>query len=129
MRRMIIAALVTTIALLAGPPGSLAAPDTAVPERSRVCMMQDTVLGTPGLPIEHNGRTYFGCCPMCKAKIATEPDRFTTAIDPVSGRKVDKATAELLSVGTAVLYFESAANRARFLADLNRLGGQQPAHP
>lgn len=96
-----------------------AAADTGVfvPERERVCMVQDTVMAVPAVPVSHDGKTYYGCCEMCKGRIASEPERFTRGIDPVSGKVVDKATAPLLSVNGRVFYFESEGNRDRFASD------------
>jgi YHS domain-containing protein len=95
-----------------------APPNVSIPERTRVCMMQDTVMAVPAVPLTHNGKSYFGCCEMCKAKIAAEPERYTLARDPVSGAVVDKATAALLSVDGRVLYFESEETRARYTGRL-----------
>lgn len=81
-------------------------------------MMQDTVMAVPAVPLTHNGKSYFGCCEMCKAKIAAQPERFTLARDPVSGAVVDKATAALLSVDGRVLYFESEETRTRYTGRL-----------
>ncbi len=88
------------------------------PQRSRVCMMQDTIMAVPAIPLERDGKTYYGCCEMCKEKIASEPARYTLAKDPLSGKVVDKAVASLLSVNGRVLYFESDVNRARFRKSL-----------
>lgn len=96
-----------------------AAPAITVPERSRVCMMQDTVMAVPAIPLTSGGKTYYGCCEMCKAKIAAEPERYTRARDPHSGAVVDKATAALLSVDGRVVYFESDATRDRFVEKLS----------
>lgn len=101
-------------------------PVVVVPERTRVCMMQDTVMTVPAIPLARGGKTYFGCCEMCKAKIAAEPERYTKARDPMTGAVVDKATAELLSVDGRVLYFESAASRDRFV---RTLPGESPSTP
>lgn len=107
--------------LMAGSGASAEpSPAVAVPERTRVCMMQDTVMTTPAIPLARNGKTYYGCCEMCKAKIAAEPERYTSARDPVSGAIVDKATAALLSVDGRVLYFESDNSRTRFVERLRR---------
>ena len=95
-----------------------APPAVAVPERTRVCMMQDTVMSVPAIPLARDGKTYYGCCEMCKAKIAAEPTRYTLARDPVSGAVVDKATAALLSVDGRVLYFESEDSRGRYMRRL-----------
>jgi YHS domain-containing protein len=97
-----------------------AAPVVVVPERTRVCMMQDTIMAVPAIPLASNGKTYYGCCEMCKAKIAAEPERYTLARDPVSGAVVDKATAALLSVDGRVFYFESEATRTQFTERLPR---------
>ena len=72
----------------------------------------------PAIPLVRDGKTYYGCCQMCKGKIAAEPERYTSARDPVTGATVDKATAELLSVDGRVLYFESAATRDQFVRTL-----------
>lgn len=95
-----------------------APPVVAVPERTRVCMMQDTIMSVPAIPLAREGKTYYGCCAMCKAKIAAEPARYTLARDPVSGAVVDKATAALLSVDGRVLYFESEDSRGRYVRRL-----------
>lgn len=105
--------LMTCLCAVAGP-----LPTVAVPERTRVCMMQDTMMAVPAIPLASGGKTYYGCCEMCKAKIAAEPARYTLARDPVSGAVVDKATAALLSVDGRVLYFESEATRGRFVERL-----------
>lgn len=94
-----------------------ASPETSIPPRDRVCMVQDTVMDTPAVPVEHEGKTYYGCCDMCKGKIKADPKQYTLATDPVSGKVVDKATAELASVNGDVYYFESAAHRNRFVED------------
>lgn len=113
-------AAVTVAVASATGAARAATPDVSVPERSRVCMMQDSVMTTPAIPLSHGGKTYYGCCEMCKAKIAAEPARYTVTRDPVSGAAVDKATAELLSVDGRVFYFESEATRTKFRS---RLGG------
>lgn len=130
LSRLIAALAAVTLAAASATGAARAAtPDVSVPERSRVCMMQDSVMTTPAIPLSHGGKTYYGCCEMCKAKIAAEPTRYTVARDPVSGAAVDKATAELLSVDGRVLYFQSAANRDTFARQLAAgLGGSESAH-
>lgn len=113
----VILGLAVTLTVGAGR-ASAAAPAVSVPERTRVCMMQDTVMAVPAIPLASGGKTYYGCCEMCKAKIAAEPQRYTTARDPVSGAVVDKATAALLSVDGRVLYFESEGTRASYAGRL-----------
>lgn len=98
---------------------AVAVPAVAVPERTRVCMVQDTVMAVPAIPLARDGKTYYGCCEMCQGKIAADPERYTKARDPVSGAVVDKATAALLSVDGRVLYFESEGTRASYTGRLS----------
>jgi len=42
-------------------------------------------------PVAVEGKTYYGCCDMCKAKLK-EAAAQRCDIDPVSGAKVDKAS-------------------------------------
>ena len=99
---------------------ALLAPATAlgasgnVDKREYVCMMQDTVLSKPGIPIQHEGKTYYGCCEMCTTRIKADPEKYTRAADPVSRRKVDKATAFIYNLEGEAVYFESQANRKAF---------------
>jgi YHS domain-containing protein len=88
-----------------------------VAKREYVCMMQDMVLTKPGIPIQYQGKTYYGCCNMCKEKIQKEPQRYTKAIDPVSGKGVDKAEAFIYGVEGDAYYFGSEANRKAFAAN------------
>ncbi len=122
-----VVALGLVLAIAGGGDAAWAAsPVVFVPERTRVCMMQDTVMTVPAIPLARGGKTYFGCCEMCKAKIAAEPERYTKARDLMTGAVVDKATAELLGVDGRVLYFESAATRERFV---RTLPGESPSGP
>ena len=74
--------------------------------------------------IEVGGKTYFGCCPMCKERLSTDAEA-RQAMDPVSGRMVDKAVAVIGVLPTgAVVYFESEANLAAHRA---MLAGRQPS--
>lgn len=116
---MLVLVMMAATAVILPCVGWAASPDVTVPERSRVCMMQDTVMATPAIPLAHGGKTYYGCCEMCKAKIAADPARHTVTRDPVTGATVDKATAELLSVDGRVFYFESDASRGRFRSRLS----------
>lgn len=87
---------------------------TLVDDPSLVCMVNNQFMGQPQIPIEVDGTTYFGCCEMCKTKLATDPSS-RTAIDPVSGASVDKAKAVLGKTQTgAIHYFESGENLASY---------------
>jgi YHS domain-containing protein len=66
------------------------------------------------IPVELEGKTYYGCCEMCKAKIKNNPQS-REATDPVSGKKVDKAEAVIgASADGNIYYFESEENLAEF---------------
>jgi YHS domain-containing protein len=79
-----------------------------------VCMINDRSMANDQIPVEIDGKTYYGCCPMCKERLVKdETSRY--AIDPVSGKKVDKAKAVIGALpGAAVLYFENEANLQKY---------------
>jgi len=85
-----------------------------VEKREYVCMMQDMVLTRPGIAIQHEGKTYYGCCAMCKQKIKNEPAKYTKATDPVSKKSIDKAEAFIYGIDGTAYYFGSDANRKAF---------------
>ena len=76
-------------------------------ETKKVCMVNNAVFEKDQIPVQVSGKTYYGCCEMCKEKL-TKDAAARTAIDPVTGKTVDKATAVIAAKedGT-VLYFES----------------------
>lgn len=77
-------------------------------------MVNDRYMGSPQIPVVVADKTYYGCCAMCKAKLETQ-ESARMAIDPTSGKTVDKATAFIVSDDrNKVYYFENAANEARF---------------
>ena len=73
----------------------------------KVCMVNDALFQKDQIPVEVEGKTYYGCCEMCKNRLAQD-EAIRYSVDPVTGEKVDKATAVFgaLADGT-VLYFES----------------------
>ncbi len=87
---------------------------TLVDDPSLVCMVNNQFMGAPQIPVEVEGTTYYGCCDMCKTKLANDPTS-RTAIDPISGASVDKAQAVLGKTSSgAIHYFESKENLAKF---------------
>jgi YHS domain-containing protein len=106
-------ALIPAIASVAVPAWSASG---NVDKPAYVCMMQDMVLGKPGIAIPYRGKTYYGCCAMCKAKIEAAPDEYTRAVDPVSGKTVDKAEAFIYALEGDAYYFATRANRKAFAA-------------
>ena len=97
-------------------PGSVAvAAEAETVDHAVVCMMQDTVMVKPGVPIVHDGKTYYGCCAMCADKLKKDPEKYTVATDLVSGRDVDKAGALIYDYHGRALYFESRENLLAFV--------------
>ncbi len=79
-----------------------------------VCMVNDKNMGKPQIPIIVQGRTYYGCCNMCVGAL-TNDQEMRRAIDPLSGRKVDKSQAIIGARENGdVLYFESRSNFAAY---------------
>lgn len=79
-----------------------------------VCMVNDTHFSKAQIPVEVNGKTYYGCCQMCK-KTLSEDAATRTATDPVTKKNVDKATAVIAArEDGSVLYFENNENLKKF---------------
>jgi YHS domain-containing protein len=102
-------ALITFVAVLAGTlvaGAARAEPLQHVPAK-RVCMVNDTRFDKDQIPVAVDGKTYFGCCEMCKGRLAKDAS-IRQATDPVSGKAVDKAKAVIgAKPDGKVLYFES----------------------
>jgi len=65
-------------------------------------------------PVAVEGKTYYGCCDMCKAKLKEDAAQ-RCDVDPVSGAKVDKATAVIGADAKGnVYFFENEANLNKF---------------
>lgn len=89
---------------------------TRVTDTGKVCMMNDRYMGTAQIPVEVDGKRYYGCCAMCKERLAKDR-RARVSLDPVSGKEVDKATALIAKrADGSVLYFENEANLKKYLA-------------
>jgi YHS domain-containing protein len=79
-----------------------------------VCMINNKFLGKEQIPVMVKGKTYYGCCAMCKAKLEGSA-KARTAIDPVSKKPVDKATAVIgAKADGTVFYFENEKNFKAF---------------
>jgi YHS domain-containing protein len=115
-------AIVLSGGVFGGPKGPSKQPKTRTlvqVEAKYVCMINNQRFPKKQIPIEVENRTYYGCCEMCKAKLRNDPES-RTAIDPVSGKKVDKATAIIgASSDGKVFYFENLENLKRFKAGSN----------
>lgn len=81
-----------------------------VEDVKKVCMITNRVFDKDQIPVEVEGKTYYGCCPVCKDKLSGDPAA-RLAVDPVSGSSVDKASAVIgVQADGSVLYFESEAS-------------------
>ena len=87
-----------------------------VNDPSLVCMVNDMDMGKAQIPVVVKGETYYGCCAMCKERLAKDA-AIRTAVDPVSGKKVDKARAVIgKRPDGSVVYFESEKNLRQYAA-------------
>ncbi|HKO58399.1 MAG TPA: hypothetical protein VJ276_21215 [Thermoanaerobaculia bacterium] len=85
-------------------------------ESKKVCMINEHYMQKDQIPVEVEGKTYYGCCDMCKKALAADASK-RSAVDPVSGKKVDKATAIIAADAEGnVVYFENAKNLEAFNA-------------
>ena len=86
-------------------------------EAKKVCMVNNQVFEKDQIPIHVDGRTYYGCCEMCKERLAKDPSA-RTAKDPVTGKQVDKATALIAALPDgSVLYFADQASFERYASE------------
>lgn len=93
---------------------------TLVTDPSLVCMVNNQFMGRPQIPIEVDGRTYYGCCEMCKGRLGSDPSS-RVSTDPVTGNTVDKATAVIGRAGDGrTLYFENDQTFAAYARGTSR---------
>lgn len=121
MKRRRNAGFVVALAVLSGVvvAGAVLAEGPAVEEvdRSKVCMLEDRLQPRAGLEERYQGKTYYLCCPMCQGTFRDDPEQYSKARDPVSGARVDKATAPVVGYKDRAYFFESEASRAAFAQD------------
>ena len=85
-----------------------------VADRSLVCMVNDRYFARPQIPVEVEGKKYYGCCAMCKERLANDTAA-RNGTDPISGKSVDKASAVIgRASDDTVLYFETLANLKKY---------------
>lgn len=85
-------------------------------ESKKVCMINNQVFDKDQIPVEVEGKTYFGCCAMCKERLAKDAES-RKAVDPVSLKEVDKASAVIGADAEGnVHYFENEKNLEAFNA-------------
>jgi YHS domain-containing protein len=89
-------------------------------EPKTVCMINEHAMGKDQIPVEVDGKTYYGCCEMCKKALASDASK-RVAIDPLSGKQVDKAKAVIASQEDGrVFYFENDENLAKWNAKVKK---------
>lgn len=77
-------------------------------------MVNNQFMGKVQIPIAVEGRTYYGCCAMCKDRLANDPAS-RTAQDPVTGEQVDKSSAVIIQDSAGkVMYFASEDTLRRY---------------
>jgi YHS domain-containing protein len=110
-RRLVLALLAATLVLAAVPAR---AEDIKKVDSKRVCMVNNTLFDKDQIPVAVDGKTYFGCCEMCKGRLAQDAS-IRESVDPVSGKPVDKAKAVIgAKPDGKVLYFESEKTFAAY---------------
>ncbi|MBI5469166.1 MAG: hypothetical protein HY891_08550 [Deltaproteobacteria bacterium] len=102
---------------VSGKSGAPVKNEVKFAKRSDVCMVTDMVPGDrPMFPVEVDGKTYYGCCPMCVHRLKDER-AIRYAVDPVTKREVDKASAFITAgPGRKAVYFESEATAKKYQA-------------
>lgn len=81
-----------------------------------VCMVNNAYMGKKQIEVPHDGKIYYGCCEMCVERIPKDKS-VREAIDPYSGKTVDKANAYIVMISDEgeVAYFENEDNYMKFL--------------
>ncbi len=83
-------------------------------EAQFICMVNNQSYDTPQIAVEVEGKTYYGCCPMCKDRLANDP-AVRSAVDPVSGNTVNKADVVIGSgPDRTAYYFENEENFQKY---------------
>jgi YHS domain-containing protein len=106
--------LVSLVAVLAMAADGATTPVLKKVEAKKVCMVNNQVFEKDQIPVQVQGKTYYGCCEMCKERLGKDASA-RTAKDPVTGKEVDKATAVIVAKPDGgVLYFESEKTLAQY---------------
>jgi YHS domain-containing protein len=95
-------------------PNDAEAGQGQIKDRSRICMLQDTIQTKSGLTYVHNGKKYYLCCGGCLAAFKQDAAIHSHANDPINGKSVDKAEAPAYAYQGRAYFFSSAANMTRF---------------
>ena len=83
-------------------------------QSSYVCMVTNKLFNKEQIPVEVEGKMYYGCCEMCKGTLENDPNS-RVAVDPISGKSVDKAlSVTATNSDGSVYYFENEKNLREF---------------
>lgn len=105
--------LFITLAAVAAENGVIPIGKLTRVDAKTVCMVNEHAMGRDQIPVEVEGKTYYGCCDMCKEALAKNAEK-RVAVDPVSHKQVDKATAVIAAQQDGrVFYFENEENLAK----------------
>lgn len=116
--------LIAALTLYMGEAGAqnqgTASPELKQVESKYVCMVTNQLYDKEQIPVAVDGKTYYGCCQMCEAKLKEDPSS-RMATDPVSGKEVDKSTAVIGAAPDGkVYYFENAEDLKAFANSQNQ---------
>lgn len=122
MRIKVALLLLVAAGFIATPMYSLA--ESQGLKANEVCMMNNKFFGKEQIPVEVEGKTYYGCCQGCKTTLKENPAT-RKSIDPYTGKEVDKADAFIVKKPNGsdeVLYFESKETYESFLKEHSNHG-------
>jgi YHS domain-containing protein len=116
--------LIAALTLYMGEAGAqnqgTISPELKQVESKYVCMVTNQLYDKEQIPVAVDGKTYYGCCQMCEAKLKEDPSS-RMATDPVSGKEVDKSTAVIGAAPDGkVYYFENAEDLKAFANSQNQ---------
>ncbi len=83
-------------------------------EPGHVCMVKRTTHVHTKFTIDHEGKKYSFCCTPCLDRFKAEPDKLRMAIDPVSGKPVDKADALIYAYKGRAVFLESKKSLKKY---------------
>jgi YHS domain-containing protein len=106
-------ALLALIAIVSSP--ILAAADLLKQVNPKnACFINKTRFNRTLKSVVVDGKKYFGCCDDCLAQLRDDPQA-RIAMDPVSGKSIDKAGAVIgVDKDGKVYFFENRENMRRF---------------
>jgi YHS domain-containing protein len=100
-----------------------------IADRSRICMLQDTIQNRPGLPYVYHDKEYYLCCEGCLAAFQQNAPTYSHAIDPVDGASVDKADALAYAYRGRAYFFASAEDVEKFADEPEKFLANASAQP